>query len=427
MSVASDIGATKAYDELIDLVVGAFNARELEMLAKRKMGLTLYDLIEKGTLEQEVFDLFEAIQRRGSTTHFLRCIAAARPDPALRQAISRYHPQALEAPPAAAVQAMTIAAGVTALRNEANESPAVRRVIAASRDKLDQLNRKIDELFHYKELHDCLHTIQLRYYPTLIDRIKHFRADPLAAMEIRNKILELKDISASAREAVGKLPSHKAEKEMAWVEKLDAAIDELSKAVDTIEEHTAAHAVRQIRRRIHDEPARINGHLTDAAEELPLDELAQTIKTVISTFAKGNGSTGELQTAIHSLQEIQPRLRGRVAEHREWQDVEKDFWYAEECIELGSIENFKVVWPDIEAQVESLARTEPEAGWAKAFRDGSALINKNLAGQMDLAASQFKQLRNLALYHFVQLDRELLSQCRAILAIRDPLQSLLRE
>jgi hypothetical protein len=54
-------------------------------------------------------------------------------------------------------------------------------------------------------------------------------------------------------------------------------------------------------------------------------------------------------------------------------------------------------------------------------------IDKNLSGQVDLATREFRQLLELALYHFVQLDKELLSQCRAILAIRDPLQSLLRE
>jgi hypothetical protein len=426
MSFVPEQDAAEAFEMLVGLITRAFNESEFEMFLKYKMNITLYEIVEKGTFEKEVFDLFSALQRRKTINVFLRAIAKARPVPEMRRAILQYDPKALETPAPAQDQAENVGNTLRDLINIANEDPTVRNIITDSRDKLDQFNKKIDELHHYKVLHDKLHEIQITHYPILADKVKNFGTDPLAPTELRNNILELRDIYDDVHEAAGKLPDRKAKREMPWVGKLHAAIDELSDAVDRTEVDSAGHAVRLIRRQIHDEPARINGLLTDAAQELPLDELAQTIDKVIRTFPPGSPSTSEWQKAVRSLQEGQPQLRGRVAEHREWQGVEREFWEAEDRIEwgLGSIEYFKEVWTDIEPQLVSLAGAEPEAPWAKQLRDQTAQLDKDLVGQVNLVVREFKNLRRAALRRFFQLDKELLSQCDAILRIRDPVQLL---
>ena len=140
---------------------------------------------------------------------------------------------------------------------------------------------------------------------------------------------------------------------MQWVAKLESADTELSKAVDDLDDHGAARAARSIRRVIRKEPFPINMLLTIVAQKLPLDELAQTIENVISAIATGGASPLELQDALRSLKNILPQLRGRVAEHRQWQEIENDFGTPTTVSSgnSGLVEEFTESWPSIKSRV----------------------------------------------------------------------------
>jgi hypothetical protein len=420
-----------AIGELRNLIVSAFEPEELEQLLKIKMNKKLDAIvIQNSPMNTLVYDLLEAVNRDGQITLLLRVVSEAKPHrPDLRKAIEAHCPQALEAP-LLGVQAQAVVTGLGDLQSQVESNPTVRNVIAASRDKLEQLRNDVDVLFNYKMLHDCLHTIQLREYPNIIDKAKQFRTDPLASADLETNILELKDICGDARGAAGSLPDEAAVRgqEMQWVAKLESAVTELSKALDDLDDHGAARAARSIRRVIRKEPFRINMLLTIVAQKLPLDELAQTIENVISAIATGGASPLELQDALRSLKNILPQLRGRVAEHRQWQEIENDFWDADDCIERktpDSVEEFTESWPSIKSRVDSLARTEPESDWAKATRRQAALIDADLASDVDSAMKKFEYFRRTALFHFYQVDKALKAQCAEILKIRAPLRSLL--
>jgi len=264
--------SAQAFDVLIDLIASAFDNDTLEMHVKRKLGINLYEKVEeKAPLEVQVFQLLRAVEREGYTTVLLRSILEARPGRLeLREAIAQYYSQALEAPPPPGVQSQNVVTGVETLQTQLAESPAVRDVIVASREKLDPLMENIDVLFNYKVLHDCLHTIQLRQYPIIADKVKQFRTDPLASADLESNILELKDICSDARKAAESLPDEAAVRaqELQWVQALESAIAELSKCVDSLDDHGAARAVRLIRRVIRQEPFRINALLTIVAAKL---------------------------------------------------------------------------------------------------------------------------------------------------------------
>ena len=349
--------STEAFDVLIDLIANAFDADTLEMHVKRKIGINLYDVVEEKTLPVQVFQLLIASEKEGYTTLLLHSLVEARPGVLqLRNAIAQYCPQALEAPPSPGVQSQTVVTGVEILKTQFDHSPAVRDVIAASREKLDPLMENIDILFNYKVLHDCLHTIQLRQYPIIVDKIKQFRTDPLASADLETNLLELKDTCGDACKAAGSLPDEAAVRaqEMQWIKALESAIGELGKAVDDLDDHGAARAVRLVRRVIWQEPFRINALLTFVAEKLPLEELTQTIEKVISAARAAAPPALELESALHTLQNIVPQLRGRVAEHKQWQEVENDFWEATDCIERRtpySIEEFSELWLDTKSRV----------------------------------------------------------------------------
>jgi hypothetical protein len=423
----------EAFDVLIDLISRAFGDSDtLAMHVRRKLGINLFETVEeKSTLPFKVFQLLTASEMEGYTTLLLRSIVEARPNRYdLRDAIAQYWPLALEALPSPGAQSQTVVTGVRSLQQELDKSPEIRDVISASREKLDPLMQNIDVLFNYKVLHDCLHTIQLRQYPIVLDKVKQLRTDPLASSDLETNLLELKDICGDASKAAASLPDEAATRalEMQWVEVLGSAIAELRKGLDNLDDFGASRATRLIRRVIRQEPFRVNASMTLVAERLPLEELTQTIEKVIGRVAAAGSPAIELRDALNSLRSILPQLRGRVAEHKQWQEVENDFWEAEDCIERrtpDSIEEFSELWPDIRCRVESLARTEPETDWAKATKKQALLIDADVAGHVDSAMEKFEYFRKAALFHFYQVDKALKAQCTEILKFREPLRSLM--
>jgi hypothetical protein len=417
-----------AIGELRDLIAHAFSEDDLVQLTSTEMEWDFDAIVSKGSKQKKVFDLLTHANKMGLAPDLLRAILSVRGKREdLRDAIRRHCPQALDAPPA--TQAQAVVTGVKSLESQIRR-PAVHDVIVTSREKLEQLSKDIDVLYNYKVLHDCLHTIHLMQYPTIVNDVKQFRTDQIASMELETNIIALKGSCSDARNAAESLPDEAAVRaeEMQWVTELESAVIELSEAFDHGDDHGAARAVRSVKSVIRDESLRINRRLAIVAEQLPLDELTQIIERVVRIGAVGSTDALKLQNAIHSLQSIQPELRERVAEHRQWQRIEKDFWYAEECIERGisdSIEEFSESWSAIKSQVDSLARAAPAADWAKTTKKRAALIDKDLSTQVDSAMTNFKYFRETALYHFFQVNKALKAQCAEILKIRAPLRSLL--
>ena len=228
-------------------------------------------VIQNSPMNTLVYDLLEAVNRDGQITLLLRVVSEAKPHrPDLRKAIEAHCPQALEAP-LLGVQAQAVVTGLGDLQSQVESNPTVRNVIAASRDKLEQLRKDVDVLFNYKMLHDCLHTIQLREYPNIIDKAKQFRTDPLASADLETNILELKDICGDARELPDRCRTRRLfeDKRCSGWRNWNWRLPNSSKAVDDLDDHGAARAARSIRRVIRKEPFRIHRLLTIVAQKLP--------------------------------------------------------------------------------------------------------------------------------------------------------------
>ncbi|MBU3890359.1 hypothetical protein [Methylosinus sp. KRF6] len=432
MPTADIISAQKlsgeAFGKLRDAIGQAFGMpHDLEMHVKIAMGIKLYKEVtnDREKLDYQIYQLLEFVESRGLTTKLLRSILEKRSGAPVCDTIRKYWPQALEETPSSADDVRVVAASIE--KTAARPDPAARSVVIASREKLDKLKSDIDDLFNYKVLHDCLHKIQLRHYPIIAEKVKQFRSDPLAAAELAGEIiLEVTDVCSDARKAAESLPEMAAlqAQETRWVARLESATTELEKAANDLDKYHAVHAVRLFERVIRDEPARINGYLTDIANKLPLKELKKVITS----------------DALNSLQAIGPRLKGRVAEHKEWQEIEPDFWAAKDCLERKSPESIEeftgLWWPNIKSRVLSLARVDPNAKWVKATEVQAALIERALAGRLDspMAESQnvedvgqyFEAFRETALYHFFQVNRDLKNLFQQILKLRDPLGALLK-
>ena len=134
-------------------------------------------VIQNSPMNTLVYDLLEAVNRDGQITLLLRVVSEAKPHrPDLRKAIEAHCPQALEAP-LLGVQAQAVVTGLGDLQSQVESNPTVRNVIAASRDKLEQLRKDLTSSLTTR----CCTTAYIRFscgIPKFIDKAKQFEDRP---------------------------------------------------------------------------------------------------------------------------------------------------------------------------------------------------------------------------------------------------------
>jgi hypothetical protein len=446
-----------ALGKLRDLIVGAFDKNELEMLVKITLSEGLYDkYIQPGVaLNYAVFKLLEALERRGTTILLLRAVRRARPDKEdVEQTIRLIYPEALtldedrsaekeikEVRETTKKQVDFVVSGVETMRDHLTNN-AVRDLVVTSRDDLERLTANIKLLAAYKTLHDCLHKIQLSHYRSLTRHVKVFRTEPNAASELEDLVAQLKPLVQDAREAADSLPDTATSRarELDWVIRLDAAVTLLGTAVENLQDRDALLAVRSLRTIIRVEPFNVNRELTLIAEALPLDRLIVTVERVINAAAPTDEAlVDHLESALNALQNLLPQLKGRVAEHKRWQTVENEFWGAEEFLDRGTpdaIEEFLLLWQTAKQMVQELRAIDPAANWAiEAGKFADKLDQdvpqdaqpESLTDKLPIVRTNYGRFRHRVLDHFYRVDKVLKSQCEEILRLGEPLRSRLRE
>lgn len=423
----------EAIGELSNLIASAFDRAELKFLLKVKLNFNLERELDTDAGDDNlIFELILALERRGVVIDFLRRTIEARPKrDDLLAAISRHCPQALQAAPDARVTANSVAAGLDVVKAKL-DNPVVRNLIAPHRAELVQLMEGIEVLANYKRLHDYLQTIQLTHQLQMVSDMQRLRTDEIAGTTLDAHVFDLNDLCGKALAAAKSLPDTAAVQaaELRWIEKLKALIDQIQHAVDSLDDREGARTLRALRTLIRPESARINSLLSYAADRLPLERLISTVAAVVKVTAADGSVSAELRDGLQSLQNMLPQLKGRVAEHNQWQDIEKEFILIDIISDPGapdSIQELQDAWPAMKQRVAALAGNEPAAPWALKAQALAANIDANISGNTEKARTLFTVFRRTVQFHFFEVDRALLNQCEAVLAIRAPLKSLLNE
>jgi hypothetical protein len=420
----------EAIGELSTLMADAFDRDDLRFLLRVKLNFNLDQEIDPNTGDKNlIFALILKLERRGIIVDFLRRVIEARSD--LRDVIGRNCPQALLAAPDATVTANAVAAGLDLVKAKLDD-PAVRSLIAPHREELARLMEGIEVLANYKRLHDYLQTIQLTHQLQMVSDMQRLRNDEIAGTTLDSHLFELNDIYGKALAAAKSLPDTAAVQaaELRWIDKLKSVIDQIQHAVDGLDDREGARALRALRLLIRPESYRINSLLSATTDRLPLERLISTVADVVKATAAQGSATAELREGLQSLQNLLPQLKGRVVEHNQWQDIEREFILTDEFTDQGtpdSIQDFQDAWPAMKQSVAALARTEPAAPWAVKSQTWATSIDANLAANIEKARTGFMVFRRTVQFHFFDVDRALRYQCEAVLAIRVPLKSLLSE
>lgn len=421
--------------ELAKVLYDAFDdVRGLGIFVAKSLGAGLHrDYVTDGlTLAETTFELVEVLDTLGTTRKLIHDALVARPDRKdLRDRVARFHPDWVPSDTELRVKEVGDAIRAT---GEGLGDPAVRALVEESWGSVARLRHDVDVLARYKELHDCLHQVQLKHFRQVADAARRFRADPLAGGTLEEYLDQLRTVVSDAREAAGGLPDTPSARpqELLWVDTLDAVAAGLRAALDTLDDRAAADAVRKLKTLLRTEPFRVNQMLALTAQGLPLKPLLETLRRVAA--AVGSGSR-DLAAGVAALEALIPDLLGHVQEHWRWQEVEKDLWHAEDSLHQGSEEamvDFELLWPGITSRVRALAAADPAAPWAVdvgRFEQALAEAMPAAPAAPDpvRARMAFDRYRRSVLYRFYLVDKGLKEKCGKVTAIGEPLDNLLRQ
>jgi hypothetical protein len=233
--------------DLSTLIGDAFDRDDLRFLLRVKLNFNLDQELDVSKSDKNlIFALILKLEKRGIIVDFLRRVIEARPD--LRDAVGRNCLQALQAAPDARVAANTGAASLDAVKAKLDD-PAVRSLIAPHRDELARLMEGIEVLANYKRLHDYLQTIQLTHQLQMVSDMQRLRNDEIAGTTLDAHVFELNDICGKALAAAKSLPDTAAVQaaELRWIDKLKSVIDQIQRAVDSLDDREGARALRALR------------------------------------------------------------------------------------------------------------------------------------------------------------------------------------
>ncbi|ATQ67862.1 MULTISPECIES: hypothetical protein [Methylosinus] len=413
---------------LHDCIAAHFDVETIERVVAQGMGVGFRDEIAWGNSKnQVVYELLDKAHERDVTTDLLVCFLQESDAPELHKMIADNWPPALQQ-----LDARNSARALVNTQHRMKSEPSVRAVIAPSREMLEELRKDINVLFNYKTLHDCLHDIQVKLYDVIYVAANQL-PDIQAEAELYAYIDELDDICRDARAAAEGLPDDAAvrDQETEWVTALESAVAELGASLQHPDDRLFRKPLLCIKATLRGEPKRINRLLTIVARKLPLDELAKTIERVIEETGANAARPRQLSESLDSIRRLSSRLEEKVREHRDWQDVEKNLWEAEDCLAQktrDSIANFTIVWDLIKEGVRPLAAKAGDDGWAKTSAIHVASIDQRLENDPRTVRAAFGEFSKNIRNHFSRVDKSLKSLCSDITTnIREPLRLLVEE
>lgn len=411
-------------EQLHDRLVDAFNRSELEQVVRFHLGSRLEVLVNtEADFSQIVHQLLESQERRGTLLSLIRGVVRARPDREDLIAFCRaIAPEALaETKKANLVHAVT--SGLTALSNS-----QVLAQLGGKAGELRVLFRQIDRqiavLDRYKRLHDGLHNLQMRI--SFIEASSAvFTASAVHGKLLRLEAINLREHSRRAAEYAQPLPTRTLE--LYWIEDLERAGTEISEALKEKDAVRMERAVLSLRR-VLQETYRIDGQLTSAAGALQLPDLIEALSEIARFFdEEPAATTAQIDCARDALRVLHPELDALVAQHNEWQWLNR---------ELGGVESnpgFRPEdkiprWPRVKTQLKELCDVFQSSDWsANLLQQIEEWEQAALTNQEELAEQTAVSVYAVAMNRFFDVDLELLDLCDELTEIGVPLQSLFNE
>jgi hypothetical protein len=351
------------FQQLHAVLLGAFaDATELQMLVRFNYPPEISKLVDwQRSLEEVVAQLLTRLEARGDLEPLVRGMVKARPKKDEVVAFCRAHcPEAFEERDAA-VLVGRVTGGLQSLI-AALKDPGVRLAIGAFQADIDTARTRIRTLAAYKVLHDSLHNLEQRL-PSIRDAADKPKTDVVATLQLRRAAMDLAKEARRARENAALTPTGALE--LSWIDDLDQSLKELTPGVLPLSPPLIPSLQRLIQ-----EATRINGQLCVVAGDMRLEALIRALEAIQQRLP-GNGAPGgpaaRVKEGLAGLKELRAEFVRRVAEHQEWQWLDRQLGAAEGSLEFDPAKKVPR-WTEVRSRLGRLCDLFPAEDWYAQIR-----------------------------------------------------------
>jgi len=422
------------FEQLERILTDAFDKRGIAELVRIKLGDRLDKLVNPDQPTPGiVFDLLTWIDKRDKHTLevLLQGAIEVKPENGALRAFCEHDVPAALKPIDSKVFVQNLTSGLDVLIKMKDES-AVRETVGHVRADLEDTNKQIDTLKKYKELHDCLHELEVRL-TAIADAVVRAKEAP-ARRSLGIYARDLRWLGERARAAIPDLPSRQSEE--IWVPDLDACAEDIERArVATVENAQDPLLDVPIKlRRLLTEANRINGFLAQLAGQLKLDSFSDTMDEIanrVKTDTRPDDvSLMQLMTGSAAVSVLRSRITLLVHEHYEWQFLTTQLAAADTSPDHRPDKKI-AKWPLFNNKLLALCDLAPQEESSQELRTlmerwvDAASATQQSEAQIAAAEDAFAEFSHTCKLHFFEVDKQLKELCSKMTEVAMPLTALL--
>jgi hypothetical protein len=412
------------WQSLRDGLVDAFNRADLAELVRFNLPYRIDLLVDdQRELKKVVLDLMEALNQRGEMESLLRGVVKARPNNQPLIALCRAIAPQVFAPVDTRGLVNQVTVGLQALTDAKDERVAAR--IGEFRAIFHAVMLQTGILAAYKSLHDGLHNLQQRIGAIEVAAITFTTINAQARL-LAQQVVYLKGDADRAATQAASLPTRAQEED--WIDELRDTAKAIGLGLES-KDVAAMGRVVLVLRRLLQECYRIDGQMASSAGQLPLGDLITALDTIGRQWSGGDGAASpaasRVKAACDALTLLRPRLAGLIAEHSEWQVLNKGLAGVE--TNPGYRPEEKVNrWAKVKDRLTALCGAFRADPWSGELLDEIRIWEEAAAnGQADQGEVAASQLYASAANRFFDVDQDLLKLCGQLTDIGSPIEALL--
>lgn len=384
-------------ENLIELIVFAYDEDSFPEVVEKATGRDMYvEWVSDGDpFRQVVSELVTALRKEGLLAAVLREALARRPRLRL---IRENLPSYIEffeketVPP--------------------DEPKPVASLISAEDELLRSWQDKLVRIRIYKDLHDCLHHVQLEFAALEENAEKiALGEDADALRDFENALDVFRSQGIHARGVIEAFPSklhREREDERSWVQEYEEAVRQADASLAPAGDRRPGEAVRSFRRILRRIPARIDLELGRLADALDLGSLKQVLQAAAA--ATDNVESARNFTELREIaDQLFVELKSLVDQHRQWQMMDIRLWEADDELRLvlANAGSFGGIWKEVGNFLLVLMGPTPGEEWSRIGKRKAATDAALQEGSAGKLAVAFKDFRRSCLLAFFNMDGSL--------------------
>lgn len=300
----------------------------------------------------------------------------------------------------------TIGVGLNALSGLL-QNPEIHDSVVTFRADFRAAREKIDIVAKLKDLHDLLHNVEVVCYEPIVKEAKHFPEDEIAVRDCAVHHMRLQDYVLGIQ-AVCHQVDHSVSTAQ-WPSDLKTVEKVLGEAIAELDSQKLRQAISKLKRLIAHQPSRLNTQLNQAARNLQLSELIESmlfIQRKVAQLCQETDKIRDFSESITALTDLANRLAVLVVSHDYWQAIDIDLRLIETTIGYDVME-LEIAWPDLKARVKPFF-DEYQDDWTTWFQTHTQNLDAALKEHNPARIrSCFHLYRSQALSRFYRVDTNL--------------------